>query len=175
MPGGRDPVRGGVRATGDGRGTLLPVAAEGTGAVKGVRGGDGGGIIGGAQDGTTWASGRGEMELENLGNGVRATDAPHGLPRQGRPVGLPGGGMPRMSGDKDSDAGTFYAPTCTGHRGHFGGGKHPPPMVPPMRYAGPLAYTEQNAPCHHTVRQGSGEEEAAVSGVRIKGYHGEGL
>ena len=50
MPGGRDPVGGGVRAMGDGIGNHLPGAAEVTGAVQGVRGGHGGGIIGGAQD-----------------------------------------------------------------------------------------------------------------------------
>ena len=49
MPGGGDPVGGGVRAMDDGRGTLIPVAAEGTGAVQVVRGGDGGGIVGEAQ------------------------------------------------------------------------------------------------------------------------------
>ena len=35
-------------------------------------------------------------------------------------------------------------------------GKHPPPTVPPMRHAGPLAYTEQKAPFQRTVRQGGG-------------------
>ena len=52
MPGGRDLFRDGIRATDDRRGTLLPGAAEGTGAVQGVRGGDGGGIIIGAHDDT---------------------------------------------------------------------------------------------------------------------------
>ena len=61
MPGGGEPVRGGVRATDDGRGTHLPEAADGTDAVQRVWGGDGDGIIGGAQDDTAWASGRGEM------------------------------------------------------------------------------------------------------------------
>ena len=51
--GGRDPVVGGVQATHDGRGTLLPGASEGTGGVEGVQGGDGGWIIGGAQDATS--------------------------------------------------------------------------------------------------------------------------
>ena len=98
--------------------------------MQGVRGGDGGGIVGGAQDDTAWASGRGEMELENLGHGGRAADIPHGFTRQGRPAELTGGGMPRTSGDKDGDAGKFYAPSCPGHRGHFGGSKHPPPTAP---------------------------------------------
>ena len=96
------------------------------------------------------------MELEKLGHGGRAADVPHGLPGQGRPVDLPGGGMPSTSGDKDGDVGKFYAPACPGHRVHFGGRKDPPPTSPPMQHADPLAFTERKAPCHHTVRQESG-------------------
>ena len=54
------PVGGGVWATDDRRGTHLPVVAEDTGAVQGVRAGDDG-IIGRAHDDISWASGRGEM------------------------------------------------------------------------------------------------------------------
>ena len=63
MPGGGDPVGGGIRATDEGRGTHLPGAVEETGAVQGVWGGDDSGIIGRAQDDIAWSSGRGEMEL----------------------------------------------------------------------------------------------------------------
>ena len=122
---------------------------------------DGDGIIGEAHDDTAWASIRVEMELETLVHGVRAVDVPHGLPGQGRPAELPGEWIPRASGNEDGDAGTFYAPACLGHRGYFGGGRHPPHTVPPMWHDGPLAYTEQKAPCHRTVLQGSGSEEAA--------------
>ena len=139
MPGGGDPVGGGVQATDDGRGNLLPGASRGVGAVQVVQGGDGDWIICGAHDNTTWESGRGDMDLENLVHGGITTDVLHGLPVQGRPAELPGGGMPRTSGDKDGDAGTFYAPACSGHRGHFGRGKPPPPTVPPMQHAGTLA------------------------------------
>ena len=76
--------------TDDGRGTLLLGAAEGTGAVQGVRGGDGGWIDGRAHEDTTWASGRGEMELYNLGHRGRTEDVSHGLPVQGRLSELPG-------------------------------------------------------------------------------------
>ena len=76
--------------TDDGRGTLLQGAEEGTGTVQGVRGGDGGWVIGEAQDDTAWASGRGEMDMKNLGHGGRNADVPHGLPVQGRPAELPG-------------------------------------------------------------------------------------
>ena len=67
MPVGVNPVVGGVRETDEGRGKLLPGAVEGVGAMQGVRGGYGGWIDGRSHDDTTWASGRGEMELENLG------------------------------------------------------------------------------------------------------------
>ena len=76
----------------------------------------------------------------------RAADVSHGLTDQGRPAELPGGGMPRTSGDEDGDAGPFSAPVCPGHRGHFGEGELPPPTVPPMGHAGLLAHTEQKAP-----------------------------
>ena len=86
MPGGGYPVRGGVQVTDDRRGTFLPGETEGTGPVQGVRGGDGGGIFGGSQDDTACESGRGETDLENLGDGGRASDVSHGLPGQGRPA-----------------------------------------------------------------------------------------
>ena len=139
MPGGRDPVVGGVRAADDGRGTLLPGAAEGTVAVQGVRGRYVRSIIVRAQYDTALASGRGDMDLENLSHKGRAADVPHGLTGKGMPTELPGGGMPRTSGNEDGDAGTFYAPACPGHSGNFEVGKHPPPTVPPMRHDGPLA------------------------------------
>ena len=121
-----------MRDTDDGRGTLLLVETEGKGTVQGMRGGDGGGIIVGTQDDVAWASGRGEIELENLGHGGRAADVSHGLTSQGRLAELPIRGIPRTSGDEDGNAGTFSAPECPGYRGHFGGRKHPPPTVPPM-------------------------------------------
>ena len=105
----------------------------------------------------------------------RAVDVSHGLPGQGRPVELPSGGMPSTSGDEDGDAGKFSALSCPGHRGHFVGGKPPPPTVTLMRQDGPLAYTERKSPFHCTVRQGSGEKEAAVSGGVIEGDHVEGI
>ena len=115
------------------------------------------------------------MDLENLDHGVRSTDVPHGLLGQGRPAEMPGGGMPRTYGNEDGNAGKFHTPTCPGHRGHFGGWKHPPHTVPPMQHSGHLAYTERKASCHCTVRQGIGAEEAAVSGGGIEGEHGKGL
>ena len=89
MTGSRDPFGGGVQAPDEGRGTLQLGAAEGTGAVQGLWGEDGGWIDGRTHDNTLWASGRGEMELDNLGHGGRTADVPHGLPGQGRPAELP--------------------------------------------------------------------------------------
>ena len=91
------------------------------------------------------------------------------------PAELPVGGMPRTSGNEDGEAGTFHAPACPGNHGNIGGRKHPPPTVPLIRHDDLLAYTERKAPCHHTVRQGSRAEEAAVSGGGIDRDHGEGL
>ena len=56
-----------------------------------------------------------------------AVDVLYGLTGQGSPVKLPGGVMHRTSGNKDSDAGPFYAPVCPVHYGRFGEGKPPPP------------------------------------------------
>ena len=83
--------------------------------------------------------------------------------------------MPGTSNDEDGDAGTFFAPASTGSCGNFGGGKPPPPTVPLMQHAGPLAYVEHKAPCHRTVCQGGEAEEKAVSGEGVKGELREGL
>ena len=67
----------------------LPGVAEGMGAEQGVRGGYGGWIDGRAHEDTTWASDRGEMELDNLGHGGRTAVVRHCLTVQGRPTELP--------------------------------------------------------------------------------------
>ena len=89
MPGVRDPVGGGVQASGEGRGIILPVAAEGKGTVQGVRGVDGNRIIGGAQDDTAWASDRGEMELEILFTGEDPRTYRTPFPAKGGPRSCP--------------------------------------------------------------------------------------
>ena len=90
MPGDGDLVGGGVLATDDRRGTFLSGAAEWSGAVQGVRGVDGVWIDGRSHENTIWGSGRGEMELENLGHRRRTAYIPHGLLGQGRTAELPG-------------------------------------------------------------------------------------
>ena len=114
--------------------------------MQGVWGGDGGGICGRSQDDSAWAIGRGATDLEKLGRGGIAADISLSLPGQGRPVELPGGGMPGPSGDEDGDAGPFTIPACPGHRGHYGGEKPPSPTVHPIRHANPLAGTERQSP-----------------------------
>ena len=61
MPGGGDPVGGGVQATDEGIGTFLLGAAEKTSAVQGVQVGNEGLINDRAHEDTTWEIGRGEM------------------------------------------------------------------------------------------------------------------
>ena len=88
-------------------------------AFQGVWGGDGGGIPGDPPDDSARTGSRGTMELENLGRGGRGMGISNGLPGQGRPAELPGGGMPGPSGDEDGDEGAlFTAPACPRHRGH---------------------------------------------------------
>ena len=137
LPGGGESVGGGVRETDHRGGPHLQEAPEGKGSLQGVRGGDGGGISGESHDDSAWAVGRGATELDNPGHRGRATDIYNGLPRQGRPGELPGGGMPGPRGDKDGDAGALPAPAYPRHHGSSGGGKSPPLTVHPMRHAGP--------------------------------------
>ena len=59
---------------------------KGTGAVQGVREVDRGLINDRSHEDTTWASGRGEMELENLDHRERTAEVLHGLPGQERPA-----------------------------------------------------------------------------------------
>ena len=75
MPGVGYPVGGGVQATDDGKWTLLPGAKEGTGTVQRVRGGDGRGFFGGAQDeeqGKHGQEGRHQNALFYVGDGTVA-------------------------------------------------------------------------------------------------------
>ena len=69
------------------------------------------------------------MELVYPVHGGRGADISNGLPGQGRPAELPGGGMTQPSGDEDVDAGALTALACPRHRGHYGGWKPPPPTV----------------------------------------------
>ena len=83
--------------------------------------------------------------------------------------------MTGPSGDKDDDADYFPIPTCPGHRGHYGGGKSPPTTVHQVRHSGTQKGTEQQAPCHISVHQGSGAKDASASGGGSEGEIGGGL
>ena len=67
----------------------------------------------------------GTTELDNPVRRERGTDISNGLPGQGSPAELPGGGMPGMSSDKEGDADALPAPACPRQCAHSGGGKHP--------------------------------------------------
>ena len=88
-------------------------ATEGTGFLQGVRVDDGGGIPGESPNDSAWEGVRDATELENPVRGGRTTDISYGIPGKGRPVELPGGGMPGPIGDKDGDAGALPAPLCS--------------------------------------------------------------
>ena len=88
---------------------------------------------------------------------------------------LTGWGFSRTSIDEDRDAGTFSSQAFPVYCGHFGGGKPPPPTVPPMRNAGTLMCSEREAPLHLPVRQGGGVEEKASGGGGTAGDIGEGI
>ena len=68
-----------------------------------------------------------------------------------------------MGGDVDRYVGPFISPECPGHRDYIGGGKNPPPTVPPVQHAGALAIDERAEYCHHLVRQRMTEEEMQES------------
>ena len=78
-------------------------------------------------------------EMDNPGRRDQVTDFLNEIPGEESPVELPGGGMPRLSSDKDGNAGALTGPACPRYRGHSGGGKPPPPMLHPMKHAGHLA------------------------------------
>ena len=175
MPGGRDPVGGGIWEKDDGVGPHIPGTSERKGLVRGLRERDGRGIIGITQGDAAWAVGRGAVDLGSFGHRRRAADVLDGLPNQGRAAELPSGGLTSPGREEDGDADALFQPACPRYRDHFGGGKPPPPTVPPMQHSGPMEGTKRQAPCHCTVRKGRGTKEAWYGGGGVEGKHGEGL
>ena len=143
MSGGGDPVGGGVHATDDRRGTRLPGASEGTGSVQGVQGGDGGGIIGGAQYDTAWASDRGDMDLENLGHRgkSRGRTARPSCPRETHRAAR--WRNPQYERKQGRQYGYILCTGMSWTPWSFWRRENHPPTVPPMQHAGTLSYTEQ--------------------------------
>ena len=148
LTGGGESVGGGVQEANQGVRPHVQGVTEGTGYLQGVWGYEGGGIPGDSLDDSAWEVGRDAMDLKNPGREGRATDISNGIPGQGGPTELPGGGMPRPSGNADGDGGALPALACPQHRGHYVGGKLPPPTVHLMRHDGPPARPERQAPCH---------------------------
>ena len=83
--------------------------------------------------------------------------------------------MLRTGSDAEGDAGLFISPSYPGHRDCIGGGKPPPPTVPPVQHADALASTERAEPFHRPVRQGVGEEATTGGGRVDSGECGEVL
>ena len=70
-----------------------------------------------------------------------------------------------MGGAADGDAGQMFSMACSGHRDYIGGGKAPPPTVPPVQHVGALESVEKEASCRSPVRQGGGEEAPTDGGT----------
>ena len=115
------------------------------------------------------------MDLGSFIHWRKATDVPDGLTNQGRDAELSSGGLPRPGRDKDGDADALFQLTFPGYCNHFGGGKPPPPTVPPIQNASPIEGTKRQGPRHRTVRKGSGTKEVSEGGGGVEGEHGEGL
>ena len=78
-------------------------------------------------------------------------------------------------GNEDVNAGAFFLPACPGYLHHIGGGKPPPPTLPPMIHAGDLAYNKQGAPFHRPVRQRREKESRKAGGGGTTVEFREGL
>ena len=119
VPGGRDTVDRIIQEEDDGGGVYITGAADRSGTVRGMWDGDGGGIVCRPQDDTTWAGGRGEMEMGSLGHGRRPADIQAGLTDQGRDADLTCRELPRTGRDKDGDADALLQLACPGCSDHL--------------------------------------------------------
>ena len=63
----------------------------------------------------------------------------------------------------DCDKGVLLAPARQGQCSDPGGGKHPPPMVPPLKDYGAVEFPEWCAHTHSTVQPSLRAEDTAVS------------
>ena len=130
VPGGRQPIGGGIRTKDDGGGADVSGEKKGAGRVRGLREGDGGRVAGIPSDDTAWEGEGGQVGLERISHGRRGnTNLSYRVPYQGRDKEMPSGGLPRKGWNTDGDEVTFLSPACPGHRDHLGGGKPPTPKV----------------------------------------------
>ena len=75
----------------------------------------------------------------------------------------------------DCDKGALLVPASQGQCSDPGGGKHPPPMVPPVKDYGAVECPEWDTHTHSTVQPRLGAEEAGVSGGGGEGGNCQGL
>ena len=165
VPGGGNTSGGSLQATDDGRVAFVSGETECPGTVQGVQGGDGDRVSGIPSTDASGESNIQENTLGNQGPWQRAMHLQYGFTNRWGTKELPHQGVSGMGGNMDGDAGSFLVPTCPGHCHYIGGGKSPPPIVPPMRYSGDLASTEWAALRLLLVRQ-RGREEPPTDGGR---------
>ena len=80
--------------------------------MQGVRIVDGSRIPDESSDDSTWEDGKEAAAMENPGRRFKATYFTNEFPGEGRPVELPGGGMPGPSGNEDGNVGVLPATAC---------------------------------------------------------------
>ena len=164
VPGGRQPIGGGVRTQGDG------VGADVSGETKGA-----GRVAGSPSDDTAWEGKGVQVELELSSHWRRgSTNLSDRVPDQGMDEGMPSGGLPRKGRDTNGNEGAFLAPACPGNHDHLGGGKPPTPKVLTMRHAGPVADHQWETSGDHDLQEWGGAEEAATGVDRAAGKYRDG-
>ena len=85
MPGGRQPIIGGVRTKDDGGGADVSGETKGAGRVWGLWEGDGGRVAGMPSDDAVWEGKGKQVELEGISHGRRRnTNLSDIVPNQGR-------------------------------------------------------------------------------------------
>ena len=176
VPGGRQPIVGGVRTKNDRGGADVSGETKGAGRLQGLREGYGGRVAGIPPDDTAWEGEGGKVELEQISHKRRRnTNLLDRVPDQGRYKGMPSGGLPRKDWDTDGDEDAFLSQACPGHRDHIGGGKPPTPKVLTMRYAGPVTGHQWETSGDRDVQEWGVEEETATGRDRAAGKHRDGL
>ena len=128
-----------------------------------------------SSDDSTWEGYGATSTVDHSGHGKGAPVIPDVLSGKGGTADMPRGGVPRESGNEDSNAGTLCAPACPRHCGDAVGSKLPPPTVRPVRHAGPPEGAERAAPGDCTVPQESGKEEMTAVRDGDEGELGAGV
>ena len=169
MLGGRDPVGGGIWEKDEGGGTNIPGTLERKGPVRGLRNRDCGGIIGVKQGDSAWAGGRGAVDLGASATGGEPPTYRMAFPTKGGPRSCPAEGCPGRAGTRTATRMNFFNRHVRDILIILEEGNLPHPQCPPMRHAGTMEGSKQQAPCHHTVRKGRGTKEASDGGDSVEG------